>query len=308
LWKFGGLSPLKLLRRVGSKVSDDAIFGHAAELSYYFLFALFPLLLFMVSLLGIFAAPGTAVHDSLFSYMARLLPPSSWALIQKTLNEVHRAAGGGKLFFGIVTALWAASSGMSQICTTLNAVYHVRETRPWWKRQSIAVGLTVAIAVIVIVALTLILFGEKIADFVAAHVGFGTVFTMTWKVLQWPVAAGFMLVAFALIYYFAPNIKEPEWYWITPGAVTGFVLWFCSSVVFRIYLRYFNNYSATYGSLGAVIVLMLWFYLSGAAVLLGGEVNSQIGEAGDAAAKLETELKKLSIPIEDYGVTKDIAA
>jgi membrane protein len=308
LWKFGGLSPLKLLRRVYTKIDEDRIWGHSAELSYYFLFALFPALLFMVSLLGIFAAPGTAVHASLFNYMARVLPSSSTQLVQKTLSEVHQSSGGGKLAFGILSALWAASSGVSAICTTLNVAYHVKETRPWWKQKTVAIGLTLALAVIVIVALTLILFGEKIADFIAAHVGFGSVFTITWKIAQWPVAGGFMLLAFALIYYFAPNVKEPEWYWVTPGAVTGFVLWFLSSLGFRVYLKYFNNYSATYGSLGAVIILMLWFYLSGAAVLMGGEVNSQIGEAGEAAAKLETKLKELDIPVEEYGVTKDIAA
>jgi membrane protein len=308
LWKFGGLTPLKLLRRVWKQIDEDRIYGHAAELSYYFLFALFPLLLFMVSLLGIFAAPGTALHESLFGYMARVLPSSSSELIQKTLSEVHRAAGGGKLIFGLLSALWAASGGMSAICSTLNVVYHVRETRSWVKQHAVSVGLTIALAVLVIMALTLILFGGKIADFIAHHVGFGSVFTIAWKILQWPIAAGFMFLAFSLIYYFAPNIKEPKWYWITPGALAGFTMWFASSLLFRLYLQFFNNYSATYGSLGGVIVLMLWFYMTGIAILVGGEINAQIGQAGEAAAKLEAKLKELSIPLEHYGVTKDIAA
>src|SRR5437588_9588185 len=120
MWQFGGLTPLRFFQRAWKTLNDDVIFGHAAELSYYFLFALFPLLLFMISLLGIFAAPGTALHDSLFSYMARVLPTASSQLIQKTLSEVHQSAGGGKLIFGILGALCAAASGMTAICTTRN--------------------------------------------------------------------------------------------------------------------------------------------------------------------------------------------
>jgi membrane protein len=118
---------------------------------------------------------------------------------------------------------------------------------------------------------------------------------MAWKVLQWPLAFFFMSVAFATVYYVAPNLNEPEWYWITPGSVVGFLLWIAVSVVLRVYLHYFNSYSATYGSLGAVIILMLWFYLTGMAILLGGEVNSEIGHAQKAREKHHERLRELEL-------------
>ena len=300
LWKFGGLTPLRLGKRVWKKIDEDAIFSHAAELSYYFLLALFPLLLFMISMLGLFAGPGTSLRESLFENMARVVPGSASELVQKTLTEVNHSAGGGKVLFGIMAALWAASNGMIAICTTLNIAYHVKETRSWLKSRATALGLTVGLSLLLITAITLVLYGGKIAEFIAAHVGFGSAFIIAWKILQWPVVVVFMLAAFSLVYYFAPNLEKPEWIWVTPGAIAGFVLWFLGSIIFRIYLHYFNNYSATYGSLGAVIILMLWFYITGASILIGGEVNSQIGHAAEEKAKLEARLKKATLLPEHY--------
>lgn len=207
------------------------------------------------------------------------MPPSAFQLIDSTMYEVSAASGGGKLSFGILAALWAASNGMGAMTQSLNAAYDVEESRPWWKQRLAAVGLTVAISLLIISALVLVLYGGRIADGLAGGYGLGYVFALTWKVVQWPAVLAFMLVSFALIYYFAPDLRDQKWTWITPGSAVGVALWLLVSFAFRVYLHYFNSYSKTYGSLGAVIILMLWLYLTGAAVLIGGEVNSEIENA-----------------------------
>jgi membrane protein len=294
LWKLGGLTPLRLLKNVGTQILEDEVIDRSAALSYYFLLALFPLLLFLMTLLGFLAGPGSQVRNSLMTDMARLMPGSASELVSKTLSEVTRAASGWKLVIGLLASLWAASSGVSAINSALNVAYRVKETRPWWKtRLVVSVGLTIALSILVIAALGLVLFGGTLGESLAAKFGLGGAFTLMWKIVQWPVILGFMLLAFAMVYYFAPNLEEPEWYWISPGAVVGLLLWLIGSIGFRVYLHYFNTYSATYGSLGAVIILLLWFYITGAAILIGGEVNSQIGHAAKEKQKREERQKTL---------------
>lgn len=279
LWKLGGLGWRKLGSRVWKEIQKDNVFGRAAELSYYFLLALFPLLLFLTSIIGLVLGAGTGTRAQLFSYLARVMPPSAYDLLSKTITEVSAASGGGKLSFGLLAALWAASNGMGAITSALNVAYDVEETRPWWKQRLTAVGLTVALSILIISALVIVVAGGHIADWLAATFGLGQVFPLVWKIIQWPLALAAMIFAFALIYYFAPDLREQRWTWLTPGSAIGVVIWLLVSFGFRIYLSFFDSYSATYGSLGAVIILMLWLYFTGAAILVGGEINSEIENA-----------------------------
>lgn len=291
LWEFGGIGPIRLGQRVWKEMDQDDIFGKAAQLSYYFLLALFPALLFLVSLLGMAAGPGTELRASLFETLASILPQGSSELVTKTVGEVTEKAGGGKMVFGLLTALWAAAVGLVALIDTLNAAYDVKERRPWWKKRLVALALTVGLSVLIITALGLVLFGERLAEWAAGAMGLGGVGEYVLLMVRWGLVLGAMFSAFATLYYFAPNLKEPKWYWISPGAAVGVALWLLASFGFRIYLQYFNNYSATYGSLGAVIILMLWFYLSGLAVLIGGEVNSEIGHVVAERAERERTLR-----------------
>lgn len=293
LWKLGGLGWRELAKRVWAEVQKDNVFGRAAELSYYFLLALFPFLIFLTSVIGLILGSGTGTRHTFFQYLARIMPPSAFQLIDNTMYEVSESSGGGKLSFGILAALWAASNGLGAITESLNNAYDLKESRPWWKQRLTAIGLTVALSILIIGALILVVAGGRIAEWLAAHYGLGPVFPIGWKIIQWPVVLACMTFAFALIYYLAPDFREQAWQWLTPGAVIGVALWLLVSLAFRIYLHYFNSYSATYGSLGAVIILMLWLYLTGAAVLIGGEVNSEIENAaakqGDPEAKEKGE-------------------
>ena len=291
-WKFGGLTPLRLGKQVGKSVSEDDLSGQSAELAYYFFLALFPLLIFLISVLGYFAAAGAQIRTDMMDNLARAVPSSASELVQKTLNEVIKARGSGKVIIGALAALWSASSGMSAVIETLNRAYHVKETRSYVRQKLTSIALTVASCALVIVAIVLVIYGGKLADVVAAHVGIGVALVYLWKIVQWPVLLGSMLLAFAMVYYFGPNLEEPHWTWISPGAAAGLVIWLAASFVVRIYLHFFNSYSATYGSLAGVAILMLWLYVSGFAVLLGGEVNSAIAHAEIEKAKQEEREKQ----------------
>jgi membrane protein len=293
LWKLGGLTPLVLGKRVGKEIGQDEVPVRSAALAYYFVLAVFPAMLFVLSIIGFFAATGSQLREALFSNLARMLPGSASDLIHKTLDEVTNASGAGKAIFGILAALWAASNGVTAVMQSLNIAYEVKEDRPWWKQKAVALGLTLALAVLVLTALGLTLFGGKAAEFVGSHVGLGGAVVMLWKIVQWPVVLAFMFLAFAVTYYFAPNLEKPEWHWITPGSALGLIFWLIASFGFKLYLHFFNSYSKTYGSLGAVIILLLWLYITGFTILLGGELNSEIGRAADAQAEHEERLQHL---------------
>ena len=290
LWKLGGLRWRELGKRVWSEIQEDNVFGRAAELSYYFLLALFPFLIFLTSIIGLVLGSGTGTRHALFDYLARIMPPSAFQLLDNTMREVSAASGGGKLSFGFLAALWAASNGMTAITQTLNTAYDLEESRSWWKQRLAAIGLTMALSVLIILTLVLIVAGGRIAEGLASAYGLGPIFPIAWKIIQWPVVLACMILAFALIYYFAPDFREQSWQWLTPGAAIGVALWLLVSIAFRVYLSFFDSYSATYGSLGAVIILMLWLYFTGTAVMIGGEVNSEIEHA--AAQKGEPDAKE----------------
>lgn len=282
MWKCGGLTPLTLGMQVWKRVGEDEINTRSASLAYYFVLAVFPVMLLILSLLGLSAGPGSQLREGAFTTLARILPGSASDLIYNTIEEVIRASGPGKALFGVVGALWAVSNGMTSVMGSLNIAYDVKESRPWWKQVVVALGLTCALAVLVLSALGLMLSGGQLAD-LASQAGFGTAVGAFWAIVQWPAILAFMFLAFAITYYFAPNLEVPEWHWITPGSALGLVFWLAASFGFKIYLHFFNTYTRTYGSLGAAMILLLWLYLTGFAILVGGEVNSAIGRA--AAAK-----------------------
>ena len=295
IWNLGGLTLRQLLRKVITGVNQDNLTGHAAELAFNFVLALFPLFIFLLSVLALFAARGTALRTGLFTYISQVLPPDAAQIIGKTLNEVMRNASNGKITFGILLTIWFASGGMTSLMSALDGVYEVNERRSWIKVRVISVVLTVAISLLIILALTIVLSGGDLANRVGRYYDLHDIAVFTWKIVQWPVAIPFVTFSFSLIYYFAPDLEEQHWYWITPGSILGVLLWIGASFAFRAYLHFFNTYSRTYGSLGAVMILLMWLYVTGFAFLLGGEVNAQIEHAaarrGHPEAKAPGEKK-----------------
>ena len=271
-----GSSWTALAKRIFTRIKEHDLLGRAAQLSYYFLLALFPLMLFLMTLLGYFAKAGSHLRNMLLRYLATVMPSSAVKLLHDTLDEVSSRRGGGNLSFGLVAALWLASNGMSAIADTLNVAHNVKETRSWWRVRLVSLGLTIAMAVTTVSALTIVLYGHRIGDAIAASFGYEESFKVIWRIMQWPIALVFVLITFNLIFHFAPNVPRRHWHWSTPGGVVAVALWLLISFGLRLYLHFFHSYSRTYGSLGALIVLMFWFYLTGLSILIGGEINSEI--------------------------------
>lgn len=205
-----------------------------------------------------------------------------------TFNETTAAATSGKLTFGLIAAIWSASVGISAIQDTLNIVYKVEDTRSYFKARIYAIGLTIVLTVIVTIILACLLGGDFFAalavrllshPFVAPLVASGS------KLLGWALAGAFLALSFAVIYYWAPDVKARRWHWLTPGGAIGISGWLLASLGLRVYLHFFDTYSLTYGSLGAVIILLTWFYMTGFMLLLGAEINSEI-EAAAAEKRL----------------------
>jgi membrane protein len=289
-WELGGLTVRQLARRVWNEMSADEVLDRAAALSYYFVFALFPALLFVVALLGFL--PLGDLLDTLLGYARRVLPGDSASLLERTLREITAQQSGGLLSVGALVAVWSASAGLASVMAAINIAYDVQDARPWWKRRLLALGLTVGFAVFLVVALALMAFGPRIGGAIAAFAGLGGVFTTLWNVISVPIAVGVILLGFALVYYLAPA-AEQHWRWVTPGSAAAVALWLVASFGLRLYVTHFGNYSATYGSIGGVILLLLWLYLTGLVLLVGAEVNAVIEHAaaarGAVTAKAEGE-------------------
>lgn len=275
-WKLGGLSRRELAARVWRSLNEDDIFNRSAQLAYYFFLALFPALICLTSVLGLLAGSGSRLHSTLVSYLATIMPGGVYDLVARTLEHTIQKSGGAKIGFGLVAALWSATAGMRALEDTLNAVYNVKETRPIWKVYGIAIAATVVCGLLVILALAVILCGDTVVNFIASWIALGPAAAWTWKVLQVAIALAFVAVVFSFTYYFCPDVPRPRWRWITPGALVGITTWVIASVALRLYLHFSDSYTATYGSLGAVMVLLLWFYVTGMMVLLGAEVNAEI--------------------------------
>jgi membrane protein len=262
-WRIRGWRWKTFAKHLWTKVNTDDVLNRAAILSFYFLLALFPLLLFLIALLGSFADTGTELRRNLLTYLRAIVPVSSSDLINTTVDEITKKSSGGKLSFGLVTSLWFASSGMGAIIEGLNIAYDVKETRAWWKRTLLAIVLTIALAVLIITALALMFYGSRIAEGIANRCGFGAAFTAVWTVLRWLFVLVFVFLAFQLIYYFAPDLHEQQLRWLTPGAAVGVILWLLVSFLFGSYLNVYNTYSVVYGSLGSghhsvAVVLLNW--------------------------------------------------
>jgi membrane protein len=204
---FKRLPSRDFLKHVWTRAEEDEIFDRSAQLSYYFLLALFPLLLFLITLFGYFDGAGSHLRNKLISYLGDVMPPTAFHLVVVTIDEVTKARGGGKLSFGLLFALWAASSGVNALAQGLNAAYDVPETRPWWKVRLISIALTIALAVLIVSALLIVLYGGRLGHFLAAMIHLGRAFTVIWKILQWPIALTSVSIAFGLIYKFVPNLE-----------------------------------------------------------------------------------------------------
>lgn len=286
--------------RLYEKINDDDITGNAAQVAFYFSFAMFPLLLFFLSVFGFILSNAAELRTELFSYLQQVMPVSAFDLVQTTINEVAENSTGGKLTIGILITLYSASAGIDNLRTALNEVYNLKETRSWWKTKLLALLITLVIGILFVVALGFIFYGEQLLSYLSPIDS-----SYLLKPIGWLTILITLLLTFAVVYNFTPNHQPFEWKWISPGAIVALISWLLVSLIFRLYLHYFNSYDKTYGSLGAVIILLLWLYLTALVILIGAAINAIFDEK--SGVKKEAEDPK-QVEEEKSGESKEARA
>ena len=306
LWNLQGIPISTVVKRTFHSFLADNLLGRAAELGFYFLFALFPTLVSASSMLGLAARSASHIYYTLLAYLSVVIPPSAMGIVLDTFNQTTAASSRGKITFGLAAAIWSASVGFSAIQDTLNVVYKVPETRPYWKARSSAILVTIILSVLVTLLLSAMLGGDVLGKF-AEHRFYHRYLAVAAMILVrfvgWLLATLLLAFIFSVIYFFAPDVKSSRWHWLSPGAAIGILAWLLASFGLRLYLHFFNNYSVTYGSLGAVIILLTWFYISGLMLLLGAEVNSEIEAAAAEKRLVAFEQQKLPTPTNPSAAT-----
>ena len=264
--------------RLYNKVLDTDVFNRAAQCGFYFSFAFFPLLFFLISLFGLVLVATDSLKRELFVYLHEIMPLSAFDLVQKTLTEIIENSSSSKLAFGLIVTLWSASAGVDSLRSSLNGVYQLREGRPWWHTKLQSLVLTLLFILLITIVLAAVAYGWKLVQLVIGYIGFEVTSPLVLVTIQWITILVVMLFVTEIVFSWVPCFDKFKWVWISPGAIVAMILWVILTSGFRLYLQYFNSYNKAYGSLGAVIILMLWMYLTAMAVLIGGAINSVLGE------------------------------
>jgi membrane protein len=272
-----GLGLSNLLKRTFEEAWKDHLDAFAGNLTYKGLFALFPFSVFLLSLLGLFGVP--ELLDTLFDRAYIVLPEGAGAFLEDQLLGLAASNAKGAFTTGAIVslllALWGVSGAFRSVIDAMNLMYEIEEARPRWKRYLLSVLLSLGTAALLLFALALIVFGPLLGAAVGDTVGLGSVFRLLWNVVQWPVLFCEVLLAFSLVYYFAPDVEQ-RFRWVSLGSIIAVTLWIVFSVLFSLYINNFGSYNATYGSLAGVAIFLLYIYYSSLIMLIGAEMNQVI--------------------------------
>jgi len=283
-WSLRGLSWRELAKRTCRKSWEDEVFGQSARLAFYFFFAIFPVLLLLLVALGASAGAGSELLGALLDSFRQVLPPDASALVATTIRQLNASAvlGAGAIV-AVVVAAWGALNGTWAVIAGLNNAYEVEEERPWWRVLVIAFGLTISLSVLGLIALAAVLYGHRVGNVIVQYVGAPAQFGFLWRLLHWVIIMILLVISFAGFYRFGPNLRDRRWQWSIPGAVIAATLWVTSILLLRLYEQHFSSSQRIYGGLNPVATLLLWLYLTGAAIFIGGEANSEIEKAAAEA-------------------------
>ena len=263
-----------MVRTYGDVVRNHTL-QMAAALAYYFILSLFPALMFLSAVVAYLPVPD--LFDQALNLMGQFLPPDSMGLVRRVLADVITPNKGAFLSFGILVTLWSASGGFSAAIEALNIAYDVEDDRPFWKTRPLAVGLAFITGALLLIALSVMIVGPRFGQWLAARVNLSSLFVFLWPFIHWCVAVGFTVLAVETLYYLAPNVKQ-RFLSTLPGALLAVGCWIGLSYLLGVYLRHFGNFNKTYGTLGAAIVLMVWLYWTGFAMLVGAELNAELAK------------------------------
>lgn len=259
---------MAFIKHLWNRFMKDDYFGIAAQLAYFFLLSLFPLLIFLVTLFPYLPI----TQEDLLGLVRDFAPHGTIELIETNMVELSKK-NGALLSFGIIGTIWSASNGINAIVKVFNRSYEVNEERSFFKTRLMAILLTFAMLFVIVVALILPVFGKQIGVFLFSQFELSSQFLAVWNALRWLVSIIIIFIIFIVLYWLAPN-KKMRCAHALPGAVFATIGWILTSVAFSFYVSNFGNYSATYGSIGAIIVLMIWFYISGIIIIIGGDINA----------------------------------
>ena len=269
------LCSFAVLKKAVQEFQRDDVPGLAGQLAYYLILALFPFILVLVSLMGMVSSENLA--EEVLGYLQQVMPPQVYEIIDTYTGDIISGNNPrpGLFSIGLLITIWSASGAFAALINALNKAYDIEETRPFWKVRGIAILMTLGLSVLILVGVLLMVAGYPIGLAVADIFGLGNYFELVWGIIRWPLALLFLVTVVALLYYFAPDADQP-FRWITPGGFIGVALWVLASVGFNIYVSNFGSYDKTYGSIGAVILLLLYLYISSLVVLFGAELNATL--------------------------------
>jgi membrane protein len=286
----------RFLKRLFMDAANDSIDDVGAMMAYYAVLAIFPMIVFIITIALLVLDPATVQQG--VSMATAAMPSSTANMVAQKVTDLMNTADAGFAIGGAAFALWGASRGAVALTGALNSMFSKKETRPWWKRQLIAIGVTAGVALIVVIALALLVAGPIVGHWFAGHFGLGAAFDVVWGVGRWVGAGILVMFVWAVLYKFLPNTNAP-FRVFTPGAFIGVLLWLGVSMLFGVYLTYFNRYEATYGALGAGIVFLTWLWLSNIALLFGAEINDVLADFRKHESKAAADLAAPTKPETD---------
>ena len=284
----------EFFRRLWVEIQEDLVTECAAQLAFYFLFSLFPFLSFLVTLVAYLpVAPGAV--NAMVDRLVPLMPGDALQLLKEHLQSLVTDTRPHLLTLGLVMSLWSSSRGVDALRRALNLAYDVPEYRPYWRTQGLAILMTLAGSLLIPLAFALFLLGGRLGEWSAQRLHLLTIYHVVWSWLRWPSTAGLVMLVLALCYWQLPAVRH-RYQFLSPGALLASVLWLLTTWVFTQYVEHFGRYNVTYGSIGGVIVLLLWLYLTGLIFILGGEVNAVLEQAEAEVARAAGQAPELQTP------------
>jgi membrane protein len=272
-----------VLKRTIREFREDNLTDWAAALTYYAILSIFPALLVLVSVLGLI---GESATEPLLDNLSEVTPGPAQEIVTSAIQNLNQNQGAAGVLFvvGLATALWSASSYVGAFMRASNAIYEVEEGRPFWKLRPVQIAVTLVMLILVSIGAVAVVITGPLAEQVGNVIGLGDAAVTAWDIAKWPVLVLLVSFMFSVLYWAAPNVKQPGFRWITPGGVLAVVLWIVASAAFALYVANFASYNKTYGSLGGVIAFLVWLWISNVAVLLGAEFNSEVERARELEA------------------------
>jgi membrane protein len=265
----------QVLKRTVREFREDNLTDWAAALTYYGVLSIFPMLIVLVSLLGL---AGQSATQPLIDNLGKVAPGPAQEIFTSAITNLQKNQGAAGIvaIVGIATALWSASGYVGAFMRASNAIYDIEEGRPIWKTAPVRLGVTIVLVVLLVVCAVAVVFTGGLADQAGKVIGLGSTFLAVWSIAKWPVLLVIVSFMFALLYWASPNAKQPGFRWVSAGGVVAVVLWVIASAAFAFYVASFSSYNKTYGALGGVIVFLVWLWISNIATLLGAEFNAEL--------------------------------